>query len=211
MTPGDKTTLDPSQPIFNGMEFAVIQVHSETRIETESIPFATTQESDPESFKGTQRVKTTGVPGERELTYIDTYEDGIVVTSELLSEEIVIDPIDQVVLVGTKVRPIITGGPASCGHWDSVIDSKTSDEKERTWLKHVMRCESGCNPSIVSYNGLWHGLFQYRQDTFASHGGRNIYDGNEQIQMTLAVLRGLKNNPAALRGQWTCSIDPANL
>jgi len=41
------------------------------------------------------------------------------------------------------------------------------------WAK-LAQCESGGNPSIVSSNGLYHGLYQFTVSTWHSVGGSGI-------------------------------------
>src|SRR5699024_9668781 len=74
----------------------------EEKVET-SVPFKTLKEDDPTLLKGETKVKREGVAGKKIVTYTVYYENGKEVTREIQSEEIVSQPVDEIILVGTKV------------------------------------------------------------------------------------------------------------
>jgi len=68
----------------------------------EKIPFKTTYESDSTLWRGQQRVKNAGQYGEREVTYRITKQNDLEVNREVLQENILTEPVTQVVIQGTK-------------------------------------------------------------------------------------------------------------
>ncbi|PZN09650.1 MAG: peptidase M23 [Bacillota bacterium] len=74
----------------------------ETLTVTERIPYGTRQEYDRNLEAGKRRVKQEGRPGEKVITYAIVREDGRVVREEKVSEEILREPVDRVVVIGTK-------------------------------------------------------------------------------------------------------------
>lgn len=72
---------------------------------TVEVPFQTTSEEDASLYKGRTKVVTKGKNGSK---YVDTYitkVDGVIVSEEILEENIITFPVTQVEKVGTKKRP----------------------------------------------------------------------------------------------------------
>lgn len=90
---------DPNEPDPD----PVIEVIEET--ETEIIPYDTITEYD--DTKDYTETTVQGVDGEKLLTYEVTYTDGVETDRTLLSEETVKEPVNEVVVVGTKVTKTI--------------------------------------------------------------------------------------------------------
>lgn len=70
--------------------------------ETREIPFQTRTVNDASLPKGTQKVRTKGVPGVKTLTYEVTFTNGVETGRQLISETVTKQPVTQVVAVGTK-------------------------------------------------------------------------------------------------------------
>lgn len=71
--------------------------------ETEEIPYESIREEDPSLPKGEEVVGQVGVVGEKVVTYQVTYVNGEEVSREVKSEEITIEPVNEIIKVGTKV------------------------------------------------------------------------------------------------------------
>lgn len=69
------------------------------------IEFETTEEQDPNMYEGESTVKVAGVQGKKQVVAQVTRENGIEVTREILSEQVVSEPVGQVLVVGTKKAP----------------------------------------------------------------------------------------------------------
>jgi 3D (Asp-Asp-Asp) domain-containing protein len=74
----------------------------------EAIPFSTVYLDDPNLEIGKTAVVTRGQPGQRDLIYEDTYENGVFISRRQTGTEITRDPVQEVISRGTKVviRPI---------------------------------------------------------------------------------------------------------
>ncbi len=74
----------------------------------EKIPFSKVYVDDPELEIGKTAVTTPGQPGQRDLIFQETYENGVFISREQIGTEIVRDPVQEVVSRGTKVviKPI---------------------------------------------------------------------------------------------------------
>jgi len=99
----DKLSVELEAPIESGMKMAIVRVTSEVIEETESIAFGVQEKKDSSLLKGKSVVKQEGVEGEKKITKEITYEDGLEVNRVELSEEVVKEPVDKIVAVGTKV------------------------------------------------------------------------------------------------------------
>lgn len=106
----DKLSQDLEDPIESGMKMTIVRVNSEVIEESESIAFGVQENKDSSMLKGKSEVKQEGVKGEKKITMEITYEDGIEVSRVELSQEVVKEPVDRIVAVGTKVpvQPVQT-------------------------------------------------------------------------------------------------------
>jgi hypothetical protein len=77
-------------------------VERQTITETQTIPYSTKRVNDSSLAKGTTKVKTQGVNGEKTLTYEVTYTDGVQTAKKLVKTVVTKDPVTKVILVGTK-------------------------------------------------------------------------------------------------------------
>ncbi len=74
--------------------------------ETEKVPYETIEKKDPTLDEGKTVVDQAGEAGEKTITYKVTYVNGEEVNREVVSEEVTVDPIDEIILVGTKVTEL---------------------------------------------------------------------------------------------------------
>jgi len=92
-----------------GMQLNLVKAEPLVRVTTtvtttveEKIPYGTIYENDSELWRGQQRVKQPGTFGAREVTYRITKENNSEVKRETLVEKILLEPVSQVVIRGTK-------------------------------------------------------------------------------------------------------------
>ncbi len=98
----------------NNTEIPSIHVITvEALTQEERIPFTTTYTNNSNMFIGQSRVTTPGVDGRKEVTYKVTRENGAEIDREALSEQVIEEPVVQVVERGTGRRftwPVAGGG-----------------------------------------------------------------------------------------------------
>ncbi|MDR0357373.1 MAG: peptidoglycan DD-metalloendopeptidase family protein [Clostridiales Family XIII bacterium] len=97
---------------LNKLEPFVHLTTTETAIEREPVDFPVTKEETDSLYVGQSKVKTEGVPGEREVTREYTKVNGEVTDIVELESVTLSEPQTQVELVGTKVRQV-AAPPAS--------------------------------------------------------------------------------------------------
>jgi len=107
-------SMSPHQPAGNSFasapepapsESAVPKVTTAKETETVDEPFAQLTVEDATVAAGVTTITTVGAPGTRERVYLVTYIDGVETSRELVSDDVVISPQDQVTTVGTYVAP----------------------------------------------------------------------------------------------------------
>lgn len=97
----DTVSADKSDRVYEGMEITVTRISYAERTETAVIPFETEYVDNSNLQLGYEQVLNEGREGESVITYKDMYADGILVESELISEEVTAEAIAQIVERGT--------------------------------------------------------------------------------------------------------------
>ena len=98
--------LQPGNILMVNIPKKVLEVEV-TKLETyeEEIPYSTVTENDDSQYTDYTAVRVQGVNGVKEQTDRVTYIDGEEVNREKVSEVVVSEPTDKVVVTGTKKRP----------------------------------------------------------------------------------------------------------
>ncbi|WP_146927159.1 resuscitation-promoting factor [Cellulomonas xylanilytica] len=164
---------------------------------THEVAFASTTQEDPERYAGQKRTLTAGVPGVRTLVERVTTIDGVESARVPVSDVVTQAPVDEVLSVGTKTRPVAPA-PAPAGSSTGSPVTAGGDADSLNWAA-LARCESGGNPSIVSSTGKYHGLYQFSVSTWQAVGGAGLpSDASAEEQTARAKM--LYNRSGA--GQW---------
>jgi uncharacterized protein YabE (DUF348 family) len=179
----DKINFATDFPIENGITIRITRVAHTQVVENQDIDFNIVKKDDPNLDKGKTSVKQAGKKGQKALTYAVTREDGVEVSRVLIKTEVVSDPIDQILMVGTK--PVIT---IACRFNDTVIAASLKYGTDPNSLCYRMMAESHGNP--LSDGGDYKGLFQYSSSLWdqispkAGYSGASIWDSTAQIYTT---------------------------
>ncbi|GIF90027.1 G5 domain-containing protein [Catellatospora chokoriensis] len=92
----------PAEPVASPTPVQPV-VEKRTVTETKTIAHGVKRVNDSTLAKGTTRVKTAGVNGTRKITYSVTLTDGVETSRVQVRDEVVKQPVTEVILVGTKV------------------------------------------------------------------------------------------------------------
>ncbi|WP_088284317.1 resuscitation-promoting factor [Kineosporia sp. A_224] len=192
LTLGKDDTLSvlQSTPTVKGLVVAVTRIDKKTVTKTEKVSYATKSVKSAKLYKGEKKVVTEGVQGSRTATYAVVLADGKVVSKKLVDATVTKKPVTQVVQVGTKARPASSSGGGGGG---SVAGADSLN-----WAA-LAQCESGGNPSIVSSNGLYHGLYQFSVSTWRAVGGSGLPSQASSSEQTYRAKLLYKRAGA---GQW---------
>lgn len=128
-----------------------IRGREETR--EQPVPYEVLRRDDPELFEGTTAVDARGRNGLRRVTYAYRTINGVRQKPEPIAEELVREPVHEIVRVGTKRLP------------ESV---KGTDHLN--W-RALGKCEAGGRPTAVDSSGTYGGLYQFDRRTWHALGG----------------------------------------
>ncbi len=98
----DKITPGYDEKVSDFDEITLIRVKEETINATEEIPYESKERENKALASGARKLVQRGVPGEKTVAYKITYEDGVEVSREKVSEEVKAQPIPQIREVGPK-------------------------------------------------------------------------------------------------------------
>lgn len=101
-TKQDVISHSVDEAVTSGMTIKVDEVTYKERVENEVVKFNTTEKKDSTLEEGKREVITKGVNGENKVTYKDKYVNGVLSGSEKIDTQVVKEPVNEVVKVGTR-------------------------------------------------------------------------------------------------------------
>lgn len=99
--PMDLVSIDPEVELTPGMQIQVVRRTEKLATLREEIPFRTLRRADRNMLAGEIQEVQAGLPGLREITQVLHLEDGQQVAVTTLGEQVLQDPIDEVIAYGT--------------------------------------------------------------------------------------------------------------
>lgn len=105
----DQLNYKRKEKVVNGMHVIVQRVTTEETTVTEPVAYETVTKATDALYEGETEVETAGVEGEKEVTYKLIYVEGELQNKEAVEEKVTREPVDEVVLQGTKERPSNNG------------------------------------------------------------------------------------------------------
>jgi uncharacterized protein YabE (DUF348 family) len=164
----------------------------------QAVAFTTTTRPDPTHAKGVRTTVTAGVPGERTIVTRVATVDGTVTSRRQVSTSVTKQPVNAVVAVGTKARPVAKATATSSSSGSSRPAKGGGKASSLNWAA-LARCESGGRVNAVSSNGLYYGLYQFSLGTWRAVGGSGLPSQASAAEQT-ARAQELYNRSGA--GQW---------
>ncbi|MEU9179650.1 ubiquitin-like domain-containing protein [Streptomyces sp. NPDC048550] len=149
----DTTSVPPDSFPRDGQTVTVLRITGTREVREERIPYETEQSEDADLFAGTELVERAGRPGARRVTYALRTVNGVQQKPRKIAEEVVREPVTQLVKVGTKPLPSSVSG-ADGLDWGALA-----------------QCESGGRPAATDASGTYGGLYQFDVRTWQSLGG----------------------------------------
>ncbi|WP_323139589.1 MULTISPECIES: ubiquitin-like domain-containing protein [unclassified Streptomyces] len=149
----DTTSVPPASFPRDGQTVTVLRITGTREVREERIPYETERTEDDDLFAGTEVVERAGRPGARRVTYALRTVNGVRQKPRKVAEEIVREPVTQLVTVGTKPLPTSVSG-ADGLDWGALA-----------------QCESGGRPAATDASGTYGGLYQFDVRTWQSLGG----------------------------------------
>ncbi|HEY3016269.1 MAG TPA: transglycosylase family protein, partial [Nocardioides sp.] len=158
--------------VSDGDKVVVTRIRIVTKRGTEAIDFGTIEHTDSTMYTDEEDVQRAGVDGLRKVTYRLIYRNGKLFAQKVVWAKVLKQPVDAIVTVGTKERPVTTNYASGDTVWDQLA-----------------QCESGGNWAINTGNGYYGGL-QFNLSTWQAYGGSGYPNENsreEQIRIAEKV------------------------
>ncbi|TVX95778.1 3D domain-containing protein [Cohnella terricola] len=136
----DRVIPAPSSPLREGMTVSVIRVRKEVTETEHPIAFKVVQKDNAELEEGKQKVVTTGQNGLVVFKTERVYENGKLVSQELIEKTVAKPAVQQVVAIGTKKKPEVAtlsfNGPPSAAE-AKVVKLNGKSVKVKRMLSNV--------------------------------------------------------------------------
>jgi uncharacterized protein YabE (DUF348 family) len=100
----DLTIPSKNTLIKRNMEAEIVKVDIKEEIETKKIPFQTIKKDDPKVSFLKKFTKVEGENGKKEIIYRIAYHNGKEMEREKVAENIIKEPVDEIIVQGTKVK-----------------------------------------------------------------------------------------------------------
>lgn len=110
--------------IYDGMEIVVQRIEYKEETTVEAIEFGYVSEETSSMLTGTSKIKQYGIDGEKVVVSKNKYVDGVLAETEIISEEVTIEPVDQIKLIGTGVPKTQSGSSSSSSSSGSSVSNK---------------------------------------------------------------------------------------
>lgn len=188
----DKVTPARDAKLANGDAIKVTRVKVSEKPEKVDIPFETVEEEDSSMYEDEEETTREGKDGEKSQVVRKTYHDGKLIKTEKTKVKVLKKPVSELVTVGTKERE-------DSGSDDTGDDGGGGGGADGLNWDALAECESGGDPTAVSPNGQYHGLYQFSVSTWNSVGGSGLPSEAPASEQTMRA-KTLYNQAGA--GQW---------
>ena len=168
----DRLSVTPETVLAAGATVTVQRVSVADAVEVVAVPHGSRTVEDPGMLIGTDEVREAGAPGEQSVTFSVVTVDGVEESRTETTRTTTREPVERVVAEGTQESPQSVPSPAAAPRPGSA-SAASGDVASLNWAA-LAACESGGNPTIVSSNGLYHGLYQFSTGTWQSVGGSGV-------------------------------------
>ncbi|MBN9325344.1 MAG: resuscitation-promoting factor, partial [Cellulomonas sp.] len=165
---------------------------------TSEEPFTSSTVDDPTQYTGKRTVTTAGVVGVRTIGDRVTTVDGVETARDHVSNDVTTAPVNEVVAVGTKAKPVAAPKPAAPAAPASAPAAASATSGSLNWAA-LAQCESGGRVDAVSSNGMYYGLYQFSVSTWQAMGGSGLPSQASADEQT-ARAQALYDRSGA--GQW---------
>ncbi|GAB2635840.1 hypothetical protein GCM10027270_25830 [Nocardioides ginkgobilobae] len=171
----DEANFRFDKRLRGGERIVFTDVRVERRaVDGETIAFDTIEREDSSMPEGETEVVQEGRTGLRDVVYKVTLRNGEVAVREVVKADVLREPVDRVVRVGTQQAAPTTNFAGGSTVWDALA-----------------RCESGGNWAINTGNGYYGGL-QFSLSTWRAYGGPG-YPHQQSRETQIAIATKLRD------------------
>ena len=166
----DETRPAPEHQLQDGDTLVFTNVRIvKKHVDGEVMDFATVEQQDSSMYEGQTSVVRDGRTGLRDVTYRIVYRNGQVSVRKVLHQDVLRQPVSELVKVGTK-QQATTNFAGGSTVWD-----------------RLAQCESGGNWATNTGNGYYGGL-QFSLGTWQSYGGSGLpSNASRETQIAIAT------------------------
>ncbi len=158
--------------LADGDKLTLTKVRVVQRRVQESVDFSTVKKQDASMYSDDSRTVRPGRAGARAVVYKVTYTNGKATARKVVRSNVLREPVNAIVRVGTKEHP----APAPAANYAGGSSA---------WDR-IAECESGGNWAANTGNGYYGGL-QFNLSTWQSYGGSGRPDQNSrEAQIAIA-------------------------
>lgn len=100
----DILSVDPLSEVYGDMEISIDRIEYRDKVMTKKIAYKTVRKEANYLNEGETKVSVKGLDGEKEILVKETLKNGEVIASEEIKNTVTTEPVDEVVLVGTKKK-----------------------------------------------------------------------------------------------------------
>ncbi|MBQ9268834.1 MAG: G5 domain-containing protein [Oscillospiraceae bacterium] len=129
-------SLSPGDKVYDGMDICITQNSEKTVTESKAIPYDTITFLDPTLAEGVTKVKTPGVAGKQEVTTLERYVNGVLVSSTAMGTRLVANPVTEVILIGSgemlsgETEAAVVAAPAEEAPADEAEEAPETEDSE---------------------------------------------------------------------------------
>ncbi|MDO4731561.1 MAG: G5 domain-containing protein [Clostridia bacterium] len=98
----DTMNLKETDIVAEGTTIEINRIGYHESVVKEKIPYSTIKMESDDLPLGTSQVDTQGVDGEQVITTLETYVNGTLTDTQVISKVVTIQPVNEIILVGTK-------------------------------------------------------------------------------------------------------------
>lgn len=201
----DKLNVSLDDKVFDDMDITLVKVTVKNETETQVVDYKTTVKKDSSMEKGTSEITRYGIEGSKTVTKKNTYEDGVLVNTKVVSSKVTKKPVNQIKAVGTKTVKSDTFVGSANGGAGTFVDNSgntVSYKKVLTGSGTAYTAKAGSltatgakasvggvavNPSIIPYGTKMYitasdGSYVYGYATAIDTGGA-LMDGSAIVDL----------------------------
>ena len=138
----DHISVGMDEQTYDGMEIVIDRVTYATETYSRTLPYSTEYVASPDLPEGEEQIVTAGCDGEELCTAMVTYENGQEINRNVTRTRTVVEPVNQVIAVGTAMAKEAVSGELTIG--DGVIITPEGDMLTYTGCVNVLATAYTC-------------------------------------------------------------------
>ena len=182
------------EPVEEGAVIRVVEALGKPKTEEVPIEADTEERETDELEKGEERTVREAEDGVKEVTVLPVREEGEE-AERVLKEEVVEEPVDGIVEVGTAE-------PGQADSADGADGAAPGGAAGGLNWSALAQCESGGDPTAVNSAGGYYGLYQFSPSTWQSAGGSGSPAEAPASEQTMRAQRLYEMVDGNWQSQW---------